>query len=129
MGRPVNSRYFGKTVYQGQNLVEEENFNAIVKIGVNSVSNAGIVISQKSERRFVVNDAPDKTGNRGICELVDKEIPEDNEMVMVGVIDGTLDTVRIRKLHNRTVFDFNNNRYTWKIVDDAETNTLVLSKI
>lgn len=129
MGRPLNPRYFGATVSDGTDLENEENLSVIVKIGSNAVSTQGIMLSQRSETRFKVNDAPDNSGNTGVCTLVDKAVPEDDEMVLVGTVNGTGDEVAIRKVHNRTMFDFDNNRYTWEIQDDSTTNVLVLFAI
>ena len=129
MGRPLNSRYFGTTSELGSDLADEQNLNAIVKIGSNPVSTEGIVYSQRSETKFEVNDKSDGTGNTGVCTLVNKTIPDDDEMVVIGTINGSGTDVNIRKFHNRTVIDFDNNRYTWEIQDDSTTNVLVLFEI
>jgi len=119
MGRPINKRYLGPTA------TDENNFTAIVKIGTNAAVDTGYVVSQRSETLFVVNDGT----NQGSCRLVDKAVPEDDEMVIQGVVDGSGDTVNIRKLQNRTLIDFDNNRYSWRIEDDSTANVLVLTLI
>lgn len=128
MGRPINKRYLGLTA-DGGDLTGEGRFTAIVKVGTNAVSETGIIISQRAETLFVVNDAADGSGNQGSCRLVDKDVPGDDEMVIKGYVAGTGDGVNIRKLHNRTVIDFDNNRYDWEIVDDSTSNILQLTLI
>lgn len=125
MGRPINKRYLGA----GTAETGDEQFNAIVKVGTNLVSTEGVILRQRSETTFIVNDAADGSGNRGLCQLVDKDVPEDDEMVIRGFVDATSEFVNIRKLHNRTVIDFDNNRYDWEIQDDSTVNTLVLFQI
>lgn len=129
MGRPLNSRYFGKTKKDGVNLDLEENLTVIVKIGSNPISYQGIILKQRSEKSFVVNDAPDGTGNTGICTLVDTVSLNDDEMALEGVINGSSDQTLIRKVHNRTMIDFDNKRYDWEIQDDSTVNQLVLFEI
>jgi len=143
MGRPINSRYLGRTA-NGGDLTDEERISAKVKVGTNSVSTTGILLSQRTETKFKVNDTANGTavnvngtqvdgtagtGNVGFCTLVDKDTPGDNEMVIEGYVDGAGAGVNIRKLHNRTMIDFNNNRYTWEIQDDSTANILVLTAI
>jgi hypothetical protein len=128
MGRPLNKRYFGTTA-SGGDQSNEENLSVIVKVGSNAVSEEGIILSQRSETKFRVDDSPAGTGNEGVCTLVNKDVPSDNEMVLKGYVGGTGDGVNIRKVHNRTMFDFDNNRYTWEIQDDSTTNVLVLTAI
>ena len=150
MGRPLNKRFFGRTEISGDDTVTNDprfapkndtefNITAIVKVGANTVSETGILLSQRSETKFKVNDTATGTntalgstgvqGNVGICELVNKDVPSDNEMVIKGYVVGTGDGVNIRKLHNRTVIDFNNNRYTWEMQDDSTSNIIVLTQI
>jgi len=143
MGCPINDRYLGVTA-DGGNLSNEERLTAIVKVGANSVSETGIVLSQRAETKFKVNDTADGTavnvdgtqrdgtagtGNVGFCVLVDKDVPLAGEMVVRGYVAGGGDGVNIRKFHNRTVIDFNNNRYTWEIQDDSTANILVLTAL
>jgi hypothetical protein len=129
MGRPINSRYLGVTADGTDPIADEERLTAVVKVGTNSVSETGIVLRQRAETRFKVDDAANGGGNEGVCELVDKAVPGDNEMVIKGYVNGTGDGVNIRKLHNRTMIDFDNNRYTWEIQDDSTANVLVLTAI
>jgi len=128
MGRPINSRFLGITS-DGSDLTGEERLTAIVKVGTNSVSETGIILRQRAETRFKVDDAANGGGNEGVCELVDKAVPGDNEMVLKGYVNGSGDGVNIRKVHNRTMIDFDNNRYTWEIQDDSTANLLVLTAI
>ena len=128
MGRPLNKRYFG-TVLDEVGAEASENLTVIVKVTGESVSETGIILSQRSETKFKVNDANDGTGTDGICTLVDKDVPADGEMVLKGYVGGAGDGVNIRKVHNRTMIDFNNNRYTWEIQDDSTSNVLALTAI
>jgi hypothetical protein len=128
MGRPLNKRYFG-TVTDEVGSEASENLTAIVKVTGEAVSETGIILSQRSETKFKVNDANDGTGTDGICVLVNKDVPADGEMVLKGYIAGTGDGVNIRKMHNRTCIDFDDNRYTWEIQDDSTSNVLVLTAI
>ena len=143
MGRPINDRYLGNTA-NGGDLSNEERLTAIVKVGSNSVSETGIVLSQRSETKFKVNDTANGTavnadgtqrdgsggtGNVGVCTLVDKDVPAADEMVLKGYVSGSGDGVNVRKMHNRTAIDFDNNRYTWEIQDDSTSNILVLTAI
>jgi len=124
MGRPLNKRYFGAT-----SGASDGRMPARVKIGANSIAN-GIILSQRSETKFRVNDdITGAAGNTGVCTLVDKADPADNEMVVTGYVAGTGDAINIRKFHNRTVIDFNSNRYSWEVQDDSTSNILVLTAI
>jgi len=145
MGRPLNKRYFGKTANDlvGDDLSSEVRLNAYVKVGTNAASTLGVLLQQKTETKFKVNDAADLSGNEGICTLVDKTFDNlaDNEMILEGYIVASNptpppglngiggDAVNIRKVHNRTMIDFNNNTYTWFIDDDSTANILRLVAI
>lgn len=129
MGRPINKRYLGQVTAGDADGVDDPTFTAIVFVEGASLSETGIIISQRSETLFVVNDANDGSGNQGSCRLVDKALPEEGEMVIRGYVAGSGDPINIRKLHNRTVIDFDNNRYDWEIVDDSTANILQLTPI
>ena len=125
MGRPVNKRNFG--AIDGA----DANFNVNVKVGVNSISNAGIILSQRSVNKFKVDDANDGSGNEGICTLVDKDAGAlgDNEMNLLGYVGGTGDGVRVKKIFNRTCRDFSDNRYSWTLSDDSTASVMVLTAL
>jgi hypothetical protein len=129
MGRPLNKRYFGAT--QGaEDLTGEGRLTVSVKVGANGASALGIILSQRSETKFRVNDDADGQGNTGVCTLVNKATGSlgNNEMSLQGFVDGE-SAVYIRKVQNRTMLDFDNNRYTWEIQDDSTANVLVLTAI
>lgn len=129
MGRPLNKRHFGAT--EGSAGTEGNNLTIMCKVAGNSAVGNGIILSQRSETKFNCHDDPDGTsGNTGVCTLVDKAIGAlgANEMIIQGFTTGG-DGVNIRKVHNRTMTDFNNNRYTWAITDDSTANVLVLTAI
>jgi len=125
MGRPVNKRNFG--AIDGA----DANFNVNVKVGSNSISNAGIILSQRSVNKFKVDDANDGSGNEGICTLVDKDAGAlgDNEMNLLGYVGGTGDGVRVKKIYNRTCRDFSDNRYSWTLSDDSTASVMVLTAL
>ena len=124
MGRPVNKRNFG--AIDGA----DANFNVNVKVGANSISNAGIILSQRSVNKFKVDDANDGSGNEGICTLVNKDAGAlgDNEMNLLGS-DGSGNAVKIKKIYNRTCRDFSNNRYSCALSDDSTSSVMVLTSI
>ena len=125
MGRPVNKRNFG--AIDGA----DANFNVNVKVGANSISNAGIILSQRSVNKFKVDDANDGSGNEGICTLVDKDAGAlgNNEMNVLGYVGGTGDGVRVKKIYNRTCRDFSDNRYSWTLSDDSTASVMVLTAL
>ena len=132
MGRPLNKRYFGTTANDlvGDDKSSEGKLSINCKVTGQSISQIGIIVSQRSETKFRVNDAADGSGNEGVCTLVDKAPGSlaDGEMTLQGYIDGET-IVNIRKVQNRTMLDFDNNRYTWEIQDDSTTNILALTRI
>lgn len=101
MGRPLNKRYFGPLATADDPLnapLNDEKFNVTtaVKVGTASATTNGYILAQRSTTSFLVNDLPDGTkrtisgsgtGNVGVCRLVDKDVPEDNEMVIVGELE------------------------------------------
>ena len=125
MGRPVNKRNFG--AIDGA----DANFNVNVKVGANTISNAGIILSQRSVNKFKVDDAANGGGNEGTCPLVNKDAGAlgNNEMSLLGYVGGAGDGVNIKKLYNRTCRDFSNNRYTWTLSDDSTSSVMVLTAI
>jgi hypothetical protein len=134
MGRPVNKRYFGA-------LGPGETIAINVQVGANAESEEGYIISQRSETKFLVNDAKAGTkqsvggagtGNVSICTLVDKASGglDADEMSINGTISGSGgNQVRVAKLYNRTCRDFDNNRYTWEVQNDSTETILVLTAI
>ena len=133
----MNSRYFGKTK-DGGDLSNEERLSVMVKVGSNAAKTLGIILSQKSETKFRVSDGPDGddngggagSANEGICTLVNKTFDNigNDEMILQGYVVGK-GAVNIRKVQNRTMIDFANNRYTWEIEDDSTSNILRLTEI
>jgi len=133
MGRPLNKRYFGATQVSpgGADLTSEDRLTVSVKVGANTASALGIILSQRSETKFKVSDDPDAVGgNEGVCTLVNKATGSlgNDEMSLQGFVAGG-EAVYIRKVQNRTMIDFDNNRYTWEIQDDSTANILVLTAI
>jgi hypothetical protein len=136
MGRPLNKRYFGATSSDiasspPGDLTGEARLTVSVNLPGEPTSTLGVIVSQRSETKFKVNDAADLSGDEGICTLVNKAAGDlsNNEMSLQGFVNGTGDGVYIRKVQNRTMIDFDNNRYTWEIQDDSTSNVLVLTAI
>lgn len=146
MGRPLNKRWFGWLDDPDDSTFAPRNdtfYNITinVQVGANAESDTGLILRQKSSRKFLVNDSKigtkntlngTGTGNVGICTLVDKAAGSlaANEMSINGTLAGTGgDQVRIKKLYNRTCRDFNNNRYTWEVQEDSTVTILVLTAI
>ena len=130
MGRPINKRYFGLTA--GSVGTEGNNITINCQVESNAESAQGIILSQRSVRRFKVNDAANGTGNEGVCTLVDKAAGAlgANEMSIIGYLStGGGTSVRIAKMYNRTCRDFSNNRYQWAVTDDSSANYIVLTAI
>lgn len=121
MGRPIQSKYFGESITN-----EDMKFIVSAKIGINKVDTECFIVKQRGTFKFVVQD---NAGNKGTCSLVNKKVPDDDEMVLSGIVYDDNCVVNIRKLHNKTMFDYENNRYTWEIQNDSAENELVLFKI
>lgn len=131
MGRPLNKRFFGL-------LDDGTNITVNCQVGSNAESAVGYIVRQRSPKRFLVNDTKDGTnklagdtgaqGNVGVCQLVDKEDGSlaANEMSIMGYTsNGT--GVRLAKLFNKIVVDFNGNRYKWSVVNDSTTSLISLT--
>ena len=134
MGRPLNKKFFGL-------LDDGTNIKVNCQIGSNAESEVGYILRQRSSKRFLVNDkktgtnklagdteAGNSQGNVGVCQLVDKADGNlaANEMSIMGyTANGT--GVRIAKLSNKIVVDFNGNRYKWSVVNDSTTSLISLT--
>ena len=131
MGRPLNKKFFGL-------LDDGTNITVNCQVGSNAESTEGYILRQRSPKRFLVNDLKTGTnnlagdtgaeGNVGVCQLVDKAdgALADNEMSIMGYTsNGT--GVRIAKLFNKIVVDFNGNRYKWEVVNDSTTSLISLT--
>jgi len=103
MGRPLNKRYFGPLADANDPLnapINDSKFNITtsVKVGTNTVSTTGYILAQRSTTKFLVNDVAtgtkrtlsgSGTGNVGVCTLVDKATPADNEMTITAELSET----------------------------------------
>ena len=94
MGRPVNKRNFGA-------LADGTNLTINCKVAGNGASAVGMIKRQRSNNKFLVDDAKDDTGNEGVCTLVNKA-------------SGSLGA---------------NVRYTYAISDDSTVSQLLLTAI
>lgn len=124
MGRPVNKRNFGL-------LADGTNLTVNCKVGANSASAQGMIISQRSVNKFKVDDSKLGSGNEGICTLVAKPSGSlgNNEMSINGIITADGSSVWVTKIFNRTCRDENNNRYKWSVEDDSSVSYMALVAI
>lgn len=145
MGRPLNKKWFGWLDDPDDSTLKPLNdsfYNITINVQVasNAETESGLILKQKSGKKFLVNDtkagtkktpAGSGTGNVGICTLVDKAAGSlaANEMSIYGYVSGTGLPVRIKKLYNRTCRDFSNNRYTWAVQEDSTETIIVLTAI
>ena len=134
MGRPLNKRFFGL-------LDDGTNIKVNCQVGSNAESEVGYIVRQRSPKRFIVNDKKDGTnklvgateagngqGNVGVCQLVDKADGnlDANEMSIMGY-NAAGQGIRLAKLFNKIVVDFNGNRYKWSVVNDSTTSLISLT--
>jgi hypothetical protein len=134
MGRPLNKKFFGL-------LDDGTNITVNCQVGSNAESTEGYILRQRSPKRFLVNDKKTGTnklagdtevgnsqGNVGVCQLVDKADGAlgANEMSIMGY-DTSGQGIRIAKLFNKIVVDFNGNRYKWAVVNDSTTSVITLT--
>ena len=124
MGRPVNKRNFGA-------LADGTNLTINCKVAGNGASAVGMIKRQRSNNKFLVDDAKDDSVNEGVCTLVNKASGSlgSNEMSINGQIAATGQSVFIKRLYNRTCRDFENRRYTYAISDDSTVSQLLLTEI
>jgi len=129
MGRPLNKKFFGL-------LTDGTNITVNCQVGANAESAVGYILRQRSQKRFLVNDAKDGTavlpggagtGNVGVCQLVNAADGAlgANEMSIMGEFNGQ--GIRIAKLTNKIAVDFNGTRYKWTITNDSTTSILSLT--
>ena len=134
MGRPLNKRFFGL-------LDDGTNIKVNCQVGSNAESEVGYIVRQRSPKRFIVNDKKDGTnklvgateagngqGNVGVCQLVNKADGNlaANEMSIMGY-NAAGQGIRLAKLFNKIVVDFNGNRYKWSVVNDSTTSSISLT--
>ena len=134
MGRPLNKRFFGL-------LDDGTNIKVNCQVGSNAESEVGYIVRQRSPKRFIVNDKKDGTnklvgateagngqGNVGVCQLVNKADGNlaANEMSIMGY-NAAGQGIRLAKLFNKIVVDFNGNRYKWSVVNDSSTSLISLT--
>lgn len=133
MGRPLNKRYLG-------------NFEGPDKTGIRvwacdheSVRSICYITAQKGSNAYDVIDQNNKTFR---IRLVDKEFNgmdlQPGEGVVKGVFsddieyvsDSSFDNaISIARIYNRTCRDFEGKRYTWKLAELDDRDTLVLSNL
>ena len=131
MGRPLNKRFFGL-------LDDGTNITVNCQVGANAESTEGYILRQRSPKKFLVNDVKTGTnklagdtgaqGNVGVCQLVNKADGNlaANEMSIMGY-NAAGQGIRLAKLFNKIVVDFNGNRYKWSVVNDSSTSLISLT--
>jgi hypothetical protein len=130
MGRPLNKRYFGTIANADGGTMPNGDaaFNVTVAADVgNGIVEQSYILNQRSETKFTCSDGASSLS----CTLVNKTAANlaVGEMRILGYVNASGDGVAIRKLQNRTCFDFANNRYTWELQDDSTETLLVLTAI
>ena len=129
MGRPIKKSFFGL-------LDDGTNITVNCQVGANAESAVGYILRQRSQKRFLVNDAKDGTavlpggagtGNVSVCQLVNAADGAlgANEMSIMGEFNGQ--GIRIAKLTNKIAVDYNGTRYKWSVVNDSTTSILSLT--
>ena len=129
MGRPLNKKFFGL-------LTDGTNITVNCQVGANAESAVGYILRQRSQKRFLVNDAKDGTavlpggagtGNVSVCQLVNAADGAlgANEMSIMGEFNGQ--GIRIAKLTNKIAVDYNGTRYKWSVTNDSTTSILSLT--
>jgi hypothetical protein len=112
MGRPINIHKFGGAVSKAdQQLAVKANLSG-------SVVTAGL-IQQKKQRSFVVVDG---SGNKAECTFVDSAAPAVGEMSLK-ITPASGPAFFAKKITNRYVWDFSNNRYMWAFVGTSSKVT------
>ena len=129
MGRPVKRDVTGTLVFGNyENPDSNVGIKVSARIPTFSTAKAAFIVKQTGSRSYRVTNA-DGTGK---CVLV-ASITAAGQMVMTGFTNQgqAADTgaVAIRKLNKRTATDFNNNRYTWLLVNDSSEDYIQLTLI
>jgi hypothetical protein len=130
MGRPINKRYLGtlSSTDGGTMPKGDSEFNIRVECDTgNGAVDDGFILAQKGTNKFKVSDGTTVLD----CRLVDKATASlvEGEMVAFGTNGSTGERITLKKLFNRTVVDFNNNRFTWEAQDDSTETIMVLTAI
>ena len=102
----------------------------------NALHNDCFIINQKGARQYKVQDT--SSGEKAKCKLVEILGTENNTMILVGYLassipPGQLDPngsgITLSKLQKRTAIDWNENRYTWRLVNDSSVDYIELTPI
>jgi hypothetical protein len=124
MGRPVKRDVNGTLVF-GTAAGAAAGIIVSARLPGESTAKDGYIVSQRGARSYQVTNA-DGTGQ---CVLV-SSITGAGQVVMTGITNPSTDEgVAIRKLQKRTAVDFNNNRYTWVLVNDSSADYIQLTPI
>lgn len=83
------------------------------------------IVNQKRAKAYLVQDKSDST--RAVCKLVSGTPAANNEMRMVGLVNGQGSNIKaIAKLGKRVAIDFNGARYTWYLSNDSAGDYITL---
>jgi hypothetical protein len=128
MGRPVKRDVAGTLVF-GDYTTTAVGIKVTAYFGGSSRTDV-FVVKQKGARRYLVQDKSDST--QAVCKLVSGNPAANGEMNLVGFTAPTevdANVVVLRNLKKRTATDFNNNRYTWILVNDSTADYIQLTLI
>jgi hypothetical protein len=128
MGRPVKRDVAGTLVF-GDYTTTAAGIKVTAYFGGSSRTDV-FVVKQKGARRYLVQDKSDST--QAVCKLVSGTPAVNGEMNLVGFTAPTevdANVVVLRNLKKRTATDFNNNRYTWILVNDSTADYIQLTLI
>ena len=127
MGRPINKKYFG-ALGTGTDQTDGANIPIRFKF-TNGTVYEGYIVKQKSARRFVCSD-----GTRTLlCTLVDGtsnnfDPPNNRECVITGFQANSQIQRSIRRMTNRTAWDYLGNMHKWTLQDDSSQTILILNR-
>jgi len=86
------------------------------------------IINQKRAKAYQVQDKSD--GLQAVCKLVSGTPAANNEMRLVGVLNGNGSVpIALAKLGKRIAVDYSGNRYTWFLQNDSSGDYIVLTAI
>jgi hypothetical protein len=130
MGRPINKRYFGTLGGDGATVYVATGPNLPIRFKfTNGTVYEGYIVKQKGSRKFVCSD-----GTRTLlCTLVDGtsnsfDPPNQRECVITGFQATSQVQRSIRRITNRTAWDFQGNMHIWSLQDDSTQTILILNR-
>lgn len=133
MGRPLNKRYFGDPAVADQRAAgteTQENIRVEANLNETGIVDDAFIIKQKGSNKFVLRNKAGEANSQTICKMVNKATGSLalGEMVLFGS-DGTGNRIPLQKITAHKVTDYDNNQYTWEVVDDSTETIIILTAI